>query len=59
LVNEEDVIVMEIPCNLGELKEVLTLFKKEKIPGPDGCTVDFCIHLFDLVGGDLLEMVEE
>jgi hypothetical protein len=59
LVNEEEVRVLEIPCNLGELKEVLTLFKKEKIPGPDGWTVEFFIHFFDLVGGDLLEMVEE
>jgi hypothetical protein len=42
-----------------ELKAVLSLFKRDKSSGPDGWTVKFFSHFFDLVGGDLLEMVEE
>jgi hypothetical protein len=44
---------------LGELKEVLSLFKKDKSRGPNGWTVEFFTHFFDLEGEDLLEMVEE
>jgi hypothetical protein len=59
LVNEEEARVLHSPVNMGELKEVLTLFKKDKSPGPDGWTVEFFLHFFDLVGEDLLDMVEE
>jgi len=34
-------------------------FKKEKSPGPDGWTSEFFIFFFDLLGEDLLAMVEE
>jgi hypothetical protein len=34
-------------------------FTKEKSLGPDGWTVEFYLHYFDLVGQDLLDMVEE
>jgi hypothetical protein len=59
LVNVEEARSLHGPVNLGELKEVLSLFKKDKSPGPDGWTVEFFTHFFDLVGEDLLEMVEE
>jgi hypothetical protein len=59
LINEEEARVLHRPVKLEELKEVLSLFKKEKIPRPDGRMVEFFIHFFDLVGEDLLAMVEE
>jgi hypothetical protein len=31
----------------------------DKIPGPDGWTVEFYLHYFDLVGTKLLELVED
>jgi hypothetical protein len=34
-------------------------FSKDKSPGPDGWTVEFYLHFFDLVGPDLLELVED
>jgi hypothetical protein len=37
----------------------LKVFAKDKSPGPDGWTVKFFIHFFDLVGDDLLEAVED
>jgi hypothetical protein len=34
-------------------------FKKERSPGPDGWTTEFFTFFFDLVGSDLLQMVED
>jgi hypothetical protein len=42
-----------------ELWKVLKSFAKDKSPGPDGWTVEFLIHFFDLIGDDLLELVED
>jgi len=47
------------PVTLSELKTTLSLLKKEKSPGPDGWTTEFFSHFFDLVGSDLLLMVED
>ena len=33
-------------------------FEKDKSPGPNGCPVEFFLGFFDLVGGDLLPVVE-
>jgi len=35
------------------------MFKKDKSPRPDGWTVEFFTFFFDLVGIDLLKIVEE
>jgi hypothetical protein len=59
LVNEEDTLLLERPCTKEELWEVLKVFAKDKSLGPDGWTVEFFIHFFDLVGDDLLEVVED
>lgn len=45
--------------SIEELKVVLFHFKNEKSPGPDSWTAEFLTSFFDLVGEDLLEMVEE
>jgi hypothetical protein len=37
-----------------ELKEVLHNFQKDKIPGPDGWTIEFFIGLYELIGSDIL-----
>jgi len=47
------------PMTLEELKQVLFKFKKEKSPGPDGWSSEFFTFFFDIVGEDLLDMVEE
>jgi hypothetical protein len=39
--------------------EILKLFAKDKSPGPDGWTVEFFTHFFEVVGDDLLELVED
>jgi hypothetical protein len=59
MVNIDEERSLYVPVNLEEIKEVLALFKKYKIPGPDGWTVEFFTHFFDLVGKYILEMIEE
>jgi hypothetical protein len=47
------------PVTLPEIKNILHKFKKDRSPGPDGWTSEFFLHFFDLVGEDLLQMVED
>ena len=42
-----------------ELSAVLHSFQKEKSPGPDGWPIEFFLGFLDLVGCDLLAVVEE
>ena len=41
-----------------EIENVLKLFKKEKILGPDGWTVDLFLYFLNIMGEYLLAMVE-
>jgi hypothetical protein len=59
MLDEEESSSLFAPVTLEELLDVLGHFKKEKIPGPDGWTSKFFIFFFDLLGEDLLAMVEE
>jgi hypothetical protein len=59
MVMEEDATVLEKPNTLKEVLVVLKGFSKDKSPGLDDWMVKFFLHFFDLVGQDLLEMVEE
>jgi len=54
----EDSLFLDNPCTLHEILVALKSFSKDKIPGPDSWTVEFYLHFFDLVGPDLLELVE-
>ena len=42
-----------------EVKNTLNLFTKDKIPGPDGWMVEFYWHLFDILGHEITDAVEE
>jgi hypothetical protein len=59
MVNDDEASSLYDPVNLEEIKDVLTLFKKDKSPGPDGWTVEFFTYFFYLVGEDLVQMIEE
>jgi hypothetical protein len=59
MLSVEESCVLYNPVTMEELKDVLFHFKKDKSPGPDGWTIDFFTFFFDLVGEDLLAMVEE
>jgi hypothetical protein len=55
----EDSNFLDSPYMLQEVLEALNAFKKDKILGPNGWTVEFFLHFFDLVGDDLLDLVED
>eukprot|EP00253_Pinus_taeda_P001784 PITA_01784 len=46
------------PITEEELLGVLRALKKDKCPGPDGWTIEFFTHFFDIIKKDLLRMVE-
>jgi hypothetical protein len=58
-VSEEEVNQLEKPVTKQDIKDVLKGFSKDKIPGPDGWSVEFYLHFFDLIANDLLDAVEE
>jgi hypothetical protein len=59
MVSDEEARVLETPCSLEEILEVIKGFKKEKSPGPDGWSVELYLHYFDIMGQDLLDVVED
>jgi hypothetical protein len=59
IVQENEVETLERPVTSAEVLEVLKGFAKDKSPGPDGWTMEFFLFFFDLVGQDLLDVVEE
>eukprot|EP00253_Pinus_taeda_P006367 PITA_06367 len=58
-VEEEDVESLISPVTVEELEGVLKWFKKDKSPGRDGWTIEFFLAFFDVLGQDLLRVVEE
>eukprot|EP00253_Pinus_taeda_P030670 PITA_30670 len=58
-VEEDDVEALIEPVTAEELEGVLKWFKKDKSPGPDGWTIEFYLAFFDILGQDLLKVVEE
>jgi hypothetical protein len=56
--SEEEAKELFLPVTSRELKSILFHFKKEKSPGPDGWTVEFFTHFFDLIIEELLALVE-
>jgi hypothetical protein len=42
-----------------EIKETLQIFHKNKIPRPDGWTIEFFRGFFDLIDTDMLKVIEE
>lgn len=42
-----------------ELGAAIKWFKKDKSPGPYGWTIEFYIDFFDILGDDLLKIVED
>jgi hypothetical protein len=58
-VNEYDNRRLMEEVIVDEVKEVLHGFQKDKSPGPNGWTIEFFLGLFDLIGKDILEVIEE
>jgi len=58
-ISEDDSLTLDRPASLSDILVSLKSFSKDKGPAPDGWTVEFYLHFFDLIGPDLLELVED
>ena len=58
-VNGDEAEALFDPVTPGELEGTLKWFKKDKIPGLDGWTIEFYLSFYELLGHDLLRVVEE
>jgi hypothetical protein len=58
-VNEKNNRDLYMEVNKAELKETLSNFQKDKSPGPDGWSIEFYLGFYELIGVDLLQVVEE
>lgn len=58
-VEEDDIEALNDPVTMQELEGILKWFKKDKSPGPDGWTIEFYLAFFEVLGRDLLVVVEE
>jgi hypothetical protein len=59
MVSGEEAEALYKPVTLDEIKDILLHFKAERSPGPDGWTSEFFCFFFELVGEELLQMVED
>jgi len=58
-VDEDSYEELNSLITIGELEGTLKWFKKDKSPGPDGWCIEFFLAFYDLIGTDLLKVVEE
>ena len=55
---EENEALM-LPVSLVEIQSVLSLSKNDKNPGPDGMPLEVYRDLFDVLGLDLLRVIDD
>ena len=58
-VNEQNNRGLYTEVSEVELKKTLSSFQKDKSPGPDGWPIEFYLGFYELIGSDLLQVVEE
>ena len=58
-VEEEEHFSLMMEVSEKELLEVLDSFQKGKSPGLDGWLIEFYLGFYDLLGSDILKVVEE
>jgi hypothetical protein len=58
-VEEEDNDDLMAKVSEIELLEGLCYFQKDESPSPNGCPIEFYLGVYDILGKDLLKMVEE
>jgi hypothetical protein len=59
LIEEEDNLALYSVVTKDELIVVISSFKRDKNPGPDNWMAEFFEYFFDVLGDDLLQVVEE
>lgn len=58
-VNDDEAKELTTHVTAGELEGTLKWFKKDKSPGPYGWTIEFYLTFYELLGNDLLKVLEE
>eukprot|EP00253_Pinus_taeda_P019805 PITA_19805 len=59
VVEQEDARELTMEVTLGELEASLKWFKKDKSPGLDGWPIELYLAFFDILGVDLLKVIED
>ena len=57
-INPEKIEAFTNLVTILEVEKALNLFKKDKVPGPDGWPVEFYLTFFDILGPILVKVVE-
>lgn len=57
--DEEENLELFKPVMVEEMTRAIKSMKGDKSRGPDGWTVEFFVHFFDIFQEDLLNMIEE
>eukprot|EP00253_Pinus_taeda_P002170 PITA_02170 len=58
-VEEEDADLLFRAVEKEEVERIIKAMPRDKSPGPDGWTIELFSHFFDLIGDELIEVVEE
>ena len=58
-ISQEEWISFTSKISSMEVERALKSFKKDKSPGPNGFLVEFFLAFFDLLGAELVNMVED
>jgi len=53
IICDREVDQLYVACTKEEIWKALNTFIKDKSPGPDGWTVEFYLHFFDMISDDL------
>lgn len=56
-VNDEDAEELSKEITLEELEATMRGFQRDKSPGPDGWSIEFYLAFFELLGQDLLKVI--
>lgn len=56
--DQETTMELKREVIMGELEATLKWFKRDKSPRPDGWVMEFYTSFFDIVGEDLLKVIE-
>ena len=58
-ISESENLELMIPVTIEEIQSILSVSKNDKSPGPDGLSVEVYRALFDVLGSDLLRVIED
>jgi len=59
MVTSDEADALYKPVTIAEIKDIIFHFNTERSLGPNGWTSEFFCFFFDLIGEELLQMVED